>query len=336
MIYLFYSTLFFLTLIMIYFIKKNASTFKLVDIPNHRSNHNKRTPKGAGIGFFLAIAVMFPFLYSDILSSFIWVLIAIFLVFIVGILDDRHDVAPKIKFIVIIISTFLLYINNIYISNIGMYFGVDISLGWLGLPFTVFAVVGFSNALNLVDGLDGLAGTLSIIMFISFWSIGYENNDMFIISLSSMFIVSLLAFLIFNWYPASIFMGDSGSLTLGFVIAVLAIKSLDYIPTASILLITAVPLLDTIVVMIRRKRNGKSMFSADRCHMHHILKNVLFSGNTAKTVFFLGTLQIILSTFGVNLHNGIDEEYILLLFILNVIFLYKFLSEMIKLQGREC
>jgi len=330
-----YILLFFTTILLIYFIKSHAEKFGLIDIPNGRSSHNNHTPKGAGIGFVLAIVFISPFLYSSILKEYIWVFLAIFLVFIVGILDDRHDVSPKSKFVVIIIATFLLYMNDMYISQLGMYFGYEINLGWFALPFTIFAVVGFTNALNLIDGLDGLAATIGIIMLSAFCIIGYQNDDLFMLSLSSMFIVSLLAFLIFNWYPASIFMGDSGSLTLGFVIAVLAIKSLNYIPTASILLITAVPLLDTIIVMLRRKLKGKSMFAADRCHMHHILRHV-FSENTPKTVLFLGALQSILTFFGLQLHKGIREEYILGLFLLNVIFLYRFLAQMIKKQKREC
>ena len=330
-----YILLFFTTILLIYFIKSHAEKFGLIDIPNGRSSHNNHTPKGAGIGFFLAVVFISPFLYSSILKEYIWVFLAIFLVFIVGILDDRHDVSPKSKFVVIIIATFLLYMNDMYISQLGMYFGYEINLGWFALPFTIFAVVGFTNALNLIDGLDGLAATIGIIMLSAFCIIGYQNDDLFMLSLSSMFIVSLLAFLIFNWYPASIFMGDSGSLTLGFVIAVLAIKSLNYIPTASILLITAVPLLDTIIVMLRRKLKGKSMFAADRCHMHHILRHV-FSENTPKTVLFLGALQSILTFFGLQLHKGIREEYILGLFLLNVIFLYRFLAQMIKKQKREC
>ncbi len=330
-----YILLFFTTMLLIYFIKSHAEKFGLIDIPNGRSSHNNHTPKGAGIGFFLAVVIIFPFLYSSILKEYIWVFLAIFLVFIVGILDDRHDVSPKTKFVIIILSTFLLYMNNLYISTLGIYFGYEIRLGWFALPFTIFAVVGFTNALNLVDGLDGLAATLSIIMLSTFCMIGYQNDDLFMLSLSSMFIVSLLAFMIFNWYPASIFMGDSGSLTLGFVIAVLAIKSLAYVPTSSILLMTAVPLLDTIIVMLRRKINGKSMFVADRCHMHHILRHV-FSENTPKTVLFLGTLQLILSFFGMQLHKGIGEEYMLGLFLLNIIFLYRFLAVMLKKQKRVC
>ncbi len=130
-------------------------------------------------------------------------------------------------------------------------------------------------------------------------------------------------------------MGDSGSLTLGFVISVLAIKSLAYLPAISIFFVAAIPIIDTLVVMVRRKLKGRSMFSADRCHMHHILRH-FFAEDTRKTVFFLGILQLIYSLTGLQLEKRMDEGYMLILFLLNVVLLYMFLAAMIKRQKRKC
>jgi UDP-GlcNAc:undecaprenyl-phosphate GlcNAc-1-phosphate transferase len=153
--------------------------------------------------------------------------------------------------------------------------------------------------------------------------------------MSGAFISALLGFLIFNWHPASIFMGDSGSLTLGFVISLLAIKSLAYLPTVSILFIAALPILDTLVVMVRRKIKGRSIFSADRCHIHHILRH-FFAEDTRKTVLFLGVFQGINSLTGLQLEKQLDEGYPMILFLLNVVLLYMFLAAMIKRQKRNC
>ena len=144
-----------------------------------------------------------------------------------------------------------------------------------------------------------------------------------------------MTFLIYNWHPASIFMGDSGSLTLGFIISLLAIRSLEYLPTISILFVAAIPILDTLIVMIRRKRNGRSMFSADRCHIHHILRH-FFAEDTPKTVFFLGVFQAVYTFTGLQLAKDTDDGYLLMLFALNVITFYLFLGAMIKRQKREC
>lgn len=306
-----------------------------MDIPNERSTHVNHTARGAGIGFYLAVALVLPVFHYELLLNYIWACTAIFLVFIIGVLDDHRDTSPNTKFFVIILGTVLLYFDNIVIDDIGVFFGIPISFGWFALPFTIFAVVGFTNALNLIDGLDGLAATISIVILGSFFAVGYTNDDLFMMLLAGAFISALLGFLVFNWHPASIFMGDSGSLTLGFVISLLAIKSLAYLPTVSILFIAAIPILDTLVVMVRRKINGRSMFSADRCHIHHILRH-FFAEDTRKTVIFIVVLQLIYSMTGLQLERDMDEGYFLLLFLLNVVLHYMFLAAMIKRQKRNC
>ncbi len=330
-----YLLIFFLSLVLISIIRSKASQFDLLDIPNERSAHQAHTPSAAGIGFYLAVVTVVALFHFELIFSYLWTFIAICFIFLVGVLDDHHDTSPNTKFFVIIFSTVILSFDGIIINDLGTFFGFDLSLGWLALPFTVFAVVGFTNALNLIDGLDGLAATVSMVILGTFFVVGYQNDDLFMMVISGGFISSLLAFLVFNWHPASIFMGDSGSLTLGFVISMLAIKSLEYLPTISILFVAAIPILDTLVVMIRRKLNGRSMFSADRCHIHHILRH-FFAEDTPKTVLFLGVMQLIYSLTGLQLDKNMDEGYLLLLFLLNVVLLYLFLAAMIKRQNRKC
>ena len=316
-------------------VRTNAGHWGLVDVPNDRSTHKEHIARGAGIGFYLAVAFVLPFFHLELLLSHVWTCVAILLVFIIGVLDDHHDTSPNAKFFIIIFSTILLFFDNIFIDDLGTFFGLELSLGWFALPFTIFAVTGFTNALNLIDGLDGLAAKLSLVILISFFIVGYIYDDLFMMVLSSAFIATLLGFLIYNWHPASIFMGDSGSLTLGFIISLLAIKSLAYIPTVSILFIAAIPILDTLVVMIRRKLNGRSIFSADRCHIHHILRH-FFAEDTAKTVLFLAIFQLIYSLTGLQLNKNMDEGFILILFLLNIVLFYLLLSAMIKRQKRKC
>jgi UDP-GlcNAc:undecaprenyl-phosphate GlcNAc-1-phosphate transferase len=333
--YIEFILIFLLSLILVGLVKHYAPKIGLVDIPNSRSSHVTHTPSSAGIGFFLAVAIILPFFHFNYMINNLWTFLAILLVFIIGVLDDHHDASPNTKFIVLIVSTVLLSFDAVIINDVGIFFGSHITLGWLALPFTVFAIVGFTNALNLIDGLDGLAATVSIVILGSFFTVGYQNDDLFIMMVSMAFISTLLAFLFFNWNPASIFMGDSGSLTLGFVISVLAVKSLAYLPTVSILFITAIPILDTLIVMIRRKRRGRSAFSADRCHVHHILRH-FFAEDTKKTVIFLLVLQTIYSITGLQLDKNMDEGYLLILFGLNTILLYLSLGAMIKRQKRDC
>ena len=316
-------------------IKKYALAWGLIDVPNERSVHSEHTARGAGIGFYFSVVIIFSYFHLDIVLSYVWTFLAILFVFVIGVLDDHRDSSPNSKFFVIIFSTILLSFDNIIINDIGLFFGIELSLGWFAIPFTIFAVVGFTNALNLIDGLDGLAASVSIVILGTFLWIGYLNDDTFMMLVSGAFIAALLAFLLFNWHPASIFMGDSGSLTLGFVIAVLAVKSLDYIPAVSILFITAIPLLDTFVVMIRRKCNKKSLFVADQCHIHHVLQT-FFSGHTKKTVLFMVLLQMIYSINGIQFEKESDMGIVFILFVLNVAVVYLLINTMIKRQKREC
>ena len=330
-----YSIVFLISLIFVYLVKTNASKFSLVDIPNDRSEHTSITPRGAGIGFVLSVLISLLFFHFDLFSHYIYTIFAIIMVFSIGVWDDVHDTSPKFKFIIIVLATLLLYQDNIIINDMGTYFGFDANLGWFALPFTMFAMAGFTNALNLIDGLDGLAASLSLIIFVIFAILGYNHHDDFIFYISSYFIVSLIAFLLFNWNPASIFMGDSGSLTLGFVIAMLGIKSLEYLPAVSMLFITGIPIMDTIVVIMRRKRAGKSAFSPDKCHIHHILKT-FFQDNIKRTVMFFIILQSIYSMIGIMFDNVTDDALMMILFILNIMLLYLLLQAMIKRQNRKC
>jgi len=290
---------FVLTLLFIWLIIKYALKFNLVDIPNSRSTHKRTTPRGAGIGIFLALFIVVFFAKSTLFFEYILTFIAIMFVFFMGIWDDRHNVKPKTKFVLIIFSSILIYIDNIQIQSLGSYFGFDVSLGYFALPFTILAVVSFTNAFNLIDGLDGLSGGIGLIVMTSLASIGYQYNDEFILVISLLSIASLVAFLFFNWSPASIFMGDSGSLTMGFIISLLSIKSLEYIHPITIFYITALPILDTVIVFVRRIRSGHSPFEADKSHIHHILLD-FFKNNVSRTVSYLFLVQLLFTFAGLS------------------------------------
>jgi UDP-GlcNAc:undecaprenyl-phosphate GlcNAc-1-phosphate transferase len=234
---------------------------------------------------------------------------------------------------VIFIAVLLLYFDGISISTLGRFFGINFDLYWMALPFTFFAVAGFTNALNLIDGLDGLAGGVSIVILSTLAMIGYTYHDTFIFNLSIMLITAILAFMMFNWNPAKIFMGDSGSLTIGFLIALLSIKTLPYIQPTSVLFIAAIPIMDTLIVMVRRLKNGISPFSPDKLHIHHLLLR-FFNGNVKKTTFLLIIMQTLYSMIGLSFSDYEYQRYIFILFALNAIIFYMLLNGMISKQER--
>ena len=316
---LFLISIFAVSLVSLYFLVFYSKKLGLVDIPNERSMHKKVTPRGAGIAFVLSVFLVLLFLDFEHFKTYYYIYFSIAMVFMVGVWDDVKDVSPKLKFIFIFCSVLMLYLNDFAIYSLGTYFGYEIILpSWFVFIFTFFAIAGFTNALNLMDGLDGLAASISIVMLVTFLAVGLLHNDELLITLSSSFIVTLLAFLVFNWHPAKVFMGDSGSLTLGVVVAILAIQALQYITPASVLFIVALPLLDTFIVIIRRRQRKQSIFKADKNHMHHFLFKV--KEDVPYTVIIFALMQLVFSLIGFQITKS--NEFLSLILFALLFYLY--------------
>lgn len=297
---------------------------KLIDKPNHRSLHKVEKSRAGGLSIFTSFIVGL-ILFNMNIS--LYILIAFFIVFLLGIYDDIKNLSSKIKFIWLMVSATFLYFDGFYISSLGNFFGIDFYMSnFIAYLFSLFAVVGFINAMNLIDGLDGLSSGIAIVVLVAFTYLGIKYNDYFLINISSILIFSLLGFLFFNWYPSKIFMGDTGSLTLGFVIVVLSIHSINqnYVSAVSILLLTAVPILDTLIVMTRRISQKQNPFSPDKTHIHHIILRQQ-SNNVKRTSIILIFLQMIFVYIGLGFKVR-DDIYILGVFIMLFILFYLLLT----------
>lgn len=311
-----------------------ASSLHLIDEPNQRSVHRTSVPRGAGIAFTLAALSALLLFHPSLWLRHLPIPVSIFLILAVGILDDRHDASPRFKFVVIALATLVLWDGGVLIDEVGRYFGMEIRFGFLTIPFTFFALAGFTNAMNLIDGLDGLAGSLGILILGSFLLLGVRYHDPLLVELSAVFLVGVLAFLLFNWHPASIFMGDSGSLTLGFLISILSIRALEYLPSVSVLYLGAIPILDTLIAMLRRKAHGRSSTAPDRCHLHHLLLHR--NGSVPRTVFSILFLQMPFTAVGLLLAHGMDQTIPLLLFCVIIWGGYRWVEWMIRSEGIDC
>ncbi len=324
---------FVLSLLFVFLLIKYADKLGFIDVPNERSAHTKVMPRSAGIGFISAVLLTALFVDTTFFLKYYYVFLAIIVILVAGILDDKYNVSPKVKFIFIFIATVILYMHDIQIDSLGSYFGFELTIPtFLIFIFTFFAIAGFTNALNLMDGLDGLAGSIALVMFLSFLAIGWIYHDALMINLSLLYIGALSAFLIFNWNPAKIFMGDSGSLTLGFSIALLSIQSLHYVEPTAVLFLLALPIFDTFIVMRRRIQRGLSPFDADKTHLHHLLYKVKL--HVKFTTVMLICMQIVFSLMGYQMHSA-DNTLTLILFVL---FFYIFLNlfdERLRYRGRE-
>jgi len=284
-----------------------AHKLNLYDVPNERSHHCSVTPSGAGIGFVLAFFIAILSFEYTILLEYWYIFLSIFIVFAIGVYDDRNEISAKLKFIVIFAAVALLWLNGLSIDTLGSWYGYDVRLlSWIALPLSLFAISGFTNALNLIDGIDGLSSSISLVILLFFAFLGFEYHDDLIVILSTFTMSAIVGFLFFNWHPAKIFMGDSGSLTLGFIIGVIAMLSLKYIHPIAIFYLAAIPILDTLVVMVRRIRRKKSPFSPDKTHIHHIMVK-FFDMNVQRTVGFLVVLQIVFSSIGYIILDSINN-----------------------------
>ena len=320
---------FILSLVFLALFVRFAGQLGFSDIPDFRSSHKHVTPSSSGIAFFVAAFIASFFSDFNIYNNHGLSILAAFMVFLLGVFDDLKNYPARYKLYIVTAAAILSCWDGFIIKDIGTYFGYTIPLISISIPFTVFAVLAFTNALNLIDGLDGLAGSISIIILSSLWFIGYQNNDHFIIGVTSLIVPALLAFLVFNWNPAKVFMGDSGSLTLGFIISILSIKALDYVSPVVILYLVAVPVCDTIIIIIRRKTYGRSIFHPDNNHTHHVLLDV-FKGKVKTTVLVIATIQIAYSLAGILLVRTLPQELSLTFLVLNIVIWYFVLIRLCK------
>jgi UDP-GlcNAc:undecaprenyl-phosphate GlcNAc-1-phosphate transferase len=319
---------FVLSFCFVFFLVKYKDKLKIEDIPNQRSMHTIAKPRTGGIAIFLAFST--GIVFSDLSYTKLF-LIPAFFVFLLGLYDDIFDVKARVKLLVIFLASGLLFYIGFDFNAIGVYFGHEINLNfWLFLPIFAFCSAGFVNALNLIDGLDGLASVVSIVILGGLFYLGFKHSDIFLMKGTLFLILTIIGFLIFNWYPSKIFMGDSGSLSIGFLIVVFstyAIK-MHYLTPISILLLAGVPIIDTLIVFIRRIKRGQNPFNPDKTHMHHIILKQQHN-DVRKTVLVLGLLQVFFTYLGLGFKLR-DDSLILFLFILVVTIFYIFLTPKYK------
>ena len=261
-----------------------ANSKKLYDVPDARKIHDVPIPSLGGLGIFAGfiMAVLTIINFSEA-ADFQFFCAAFFVIFFLGLKDDILDITPIKKFIGQVGAAFLIiYKGNIQIQSMHGFFGIYQLPPMFSIIFTYLTVIVIINSFNLIDGVDGLAGSLALMAAIIFGIYFYEVNMLPYAILSFATAGSLIAFLIFNFQPAKIFMGDTGSLLLGLINAILVIKFINVANLPNIKMpisaapaigfaILMIPLLDTLRVFGIRIGHRRSPFSPDRNHVHHIL-----------------------------------------------------------------
>lgn len=287
-----------------------AQKNNILDIPNARKVHKTPVPLLGGLAIFCSfwgsifLAQFIPVIRQALIKpvqSWIGLILGSLIVMGIGSYDDCRHINPRQKILFQSVAAGSLIIGfGFQIRMVSNPFGTSpVDLGWLSIPLTFFWVVGITNALNIVDGLDGLASGVSAIAGLAIFAIACKNQHPMAAFLSLILVGDVLGFLVYNFHPASIFLGDSGSLFLGFWLSFLSVQGIQskqhpVVPIAVPLMILGFPIVDTLLAIVRRffQPNIKILdkirlvFKADQGHLHHKLLERGFSQRLAVLVLY--------------------------------------------------
>lgn len=281
-----------------------AQRMGLVDHPDYRKRHKRPTPLTGGLGIFAGFII--GLLVFGITFTPFWTLIVgMIVLLIVGLVDDLVEISARARFLIqIAVACLMVYGGDAEIRVLGDLFGSaygPVGLGIFSGPFTVACVVFMINAINMTDGLDGLAGGIGVIMFsllaLAGWLSGAPTD---LIAIALLMALATAGFLVHNIrlpgrMQARAFLGDTGSMLLGYSIAWLAValgtqSGGDRVYPITIALVLIVPGVDTVSLVLRRIHLGRSPFSADRTHLHHIIQRCGYSCATTVHIIHLAIL----------------------------------------------
>jgi UDP-GlcNAc:undecaprenyl-phosphate GlcNAc-1-phosphate transferase len=312
------------TLILTPLVRRVSVRLGLTDRPGGRKVHTKELSRLGGVaiagGFTIAMLVQFA---GERLAGWTRVVTGgglplagtfagLAVIFVVGIIDDVKGTRPGIKFTGQLFAAALPIAAGLRIDFIGNPIeGGLVDIGLLGIPLTLLWIVGFTNVINLIDGLDGLAAGVTAIASISFLVLAAQMNELVAAMLAAVLIGSCLGFLRYNFNPASIIMGDSGAMFLGFALATMSLhgvmKSVAAITLAVPLLIIGVPVFDAASAIIRRTRHGRPIQEADNGHIHHRLLHRGFNQRQTVLIIYVWSIALAVCGYAVRRLPGVYE-----------------------------
>ena len=278
-----------------------APRLNLLDFPQGRKDHAHPTPIIGGLAMVVGCLLVLPLLPAHATSTMLAFLAASLLLVGVGLYDDRHDLRWYWRVLAqVVAALIMIYGAGVRVANLGGVFGMG-DLGWISVPFTVFATVGIINAINMVDGADGLAGSLVAACLVMLAAAAVYAGNPSLARISLVIAGAVCAFLLYNmrfpWQPrAKTFMGNAGSAWLGLLVAWVVFRltqnSGHPVNPVLALWLIPIPVMDCLVLSVRRVREGRSPFSAGRDHIHHFMQDAGFGPTQAAvtlTLFSFGT-----------------------------------------------
>ena len=307
---------------------KLAKKTGAMDKPDKRKVHKKPIPRIGGLGIYIAvmisvIATVFASMpYVEMRHEIIGLIFSASLIVLLGLVDDYKNLSAMTKFLGQIVAATILAVGfdvriDFITDPFGDYFYLE---WWAAVPATIFWLVGLTNTVNLIDGLDGLAAGISAIASITIFLVALQNNFFLVAGLTA----ALAGFLFFNFHPAKIFMGDTGSMFFGFMLAGISVmgsmKSTATITLVVPILALGVPILDTTFAIIRRLLGGQPIFKPDKGHLHHRLLNMGFTQRQA--VFLIYVISAVLGLSAIALTEVSSQIAILILIIVVIAIFY--------------
>ncbi|MEC2071291.1 glycosyltransferase family 4 protein [Alkalihalophilus marmarensis] len=291
-------------------VKQFAIKIGATDQPNHRKVHQKVMARLGGLAIYIGFLIGFVIL-QPVSPYMIPILIGSFIIILTGFLDDMIELSAKWKLFGQLLAAGVVIFYGVRLDFINLPFGGELHLGWLAIPITLLWIIGITNAINLIDGLDGLAAGVSSIVLITISGLAILDGNMFVASLGVILLGSTLGFLVHNFNPAKIFMGDTGALFLGYMIAVISLLGFKNVTAFSLVIpviILAVPISDTLFAIVRRVVQKKPLSAPDKSHLHHCLLRIGLSHKQtvlviyAMTAFFgLAAVVLTMSTLWISL-----------------------------------
>lgn len=273
-------------------VRRFAFLIGAVDHPNARKVHVRVMPRIGGLAIYMAFMVGY-FLLLPTSRYNTAILVGAFIILLTGLLDDRFQLSPRAKLLGQIIATVVVLNSGMRIELINLPFDQQIYLGAWSVPITCLWLIGITNAINLIDGLDGLAAGVSSIALGVIATLAMIQGNVYLTMMALLLLASTLGFLVHNFHPAKIFMGDTGALFLGYMLAVFSLLGFKNVTLFSLVvpvLLLGLPISDTLFAIVRRFVQGRPLMSPDKSHMHHQLIDMGFSTRQAVLVMYGITL----------------------------------------------
>ncbi|MDD4028061.1 MAG: MraY family glycosyltransferase [Bacilli bacterium] len=323
-------------------IRKIAFHIKCVDKPNKRRVNIVSMPTLGGLAIFISFLIGIMF-FCDKTIEMIPILIGGSIIIILGIIDGINPIRARYKLVGQILAALVVVLyGNTIIQNITA-FGYVINFGIFSYPITVFFIVAMINAINLIDGLDGLAAGISSIYFLTIGIIAVILNKIGGIDIQLSFIMlgATLGFLVHNFYPAKIYLGDTGSMFLGFIISIIALLGFKNVTLTSLIvpiLILGIPIFDTVCAIIRRIIKRKPIGEADKQHLHHQFLNMNYSHRTTVLIIYMINILFALASIIYILKNrnlGIFIYVVILVIVVWIITQTSIIIEKNKKGGKK-